>query len=115
MARAPKSLKGINKQPARKRRNSSVPDLLGRDLQILEGLGLDTLKMQSESYNAKIISEMGMRQLDRLKMIFLRNDWFVKTLSIRMAEGIEKNDLSVFSEVLTHLSVLLNGKSQKEM
>lgn len=72
---------------------------------LLIELGLFSL--DSESSLEKRISELNMRQLDRLKLMFGRVDKVRNIFSEKTRVGIRKNELSAFAEAVQRLNGLL--------
>jgi len=77
-------------------------DLAENDQQLLSELGLQGL-LSTEEIELKI-REMGMRQLDRLKLMFERINKNGDIFSEDTRRGIKNNDLRVFSEAVVILA-----------
>jgi hypothetical protein len=54
--------------------------------------------------NFKKIDKFGMRQLDRLKLLLLRNEPLIGKYPSRVRKGIGRNDPRFFAEALALLS-----------
>ena len=81
-----------------------------RDTDLLKEYGFNPRQMSSAKRNKKKISEMNMRQLDRMKMLLLRNSRLCQGYPENVQKGISRNDPSAFSEALALLSDSFNPR-----
>ncbi|MGI0079833.1 MAG: hypothetical protein ACRECH_09425 [Nitrososphaerales archaeon] len=78
-----------------------------RDIELLKEYGFKPQKMSSAQRNKKMISKMNMRQLDRIKMLLLRNSHLCGGYPEAVQNGMACNELNAFSEALALLSNFL--------
>jgi hypothetical protein len=76
-----------------------------KDLALLREFGFKRATVSSAKLNERKIDDFGMRQLDRLKLLLLRNESRIGGYPVPMRGGIEKNDLRSFAEALALLSI----------
>ncbi len=74
------------------------------DVQLLKEYGFKRVGMSSPRLNRKKIDGMNMRQLDRIKMLLLRNLHLCGKYSESLNVGILRNDLDAFSKAISLLS-----------
>jgi hypothetical protein len=90
-----------------KKAKTTSPNMLKRDSLVLIEYGFKRTSMNSQRLNRKKVDGMTMRQLDRTKMILLRNSHLCGGYPQKILKGIILNDLEAFSEALVMLSPFL--------
>jgi hypothetical protein len=75
-----------------------------QDISLLKEYGFKARTMGSVPMNTRKIEHFGMRQLDRLKMLLLRNEAMIEHYPERVRKGIERNDIIFFATGLALLS-----------
>jgi hypothetical protein len=81
-----------------------LSEKLRQDIVLLKEYGFKKRSIQSVSLNVKKIDNFGMRQLDRLKMLLLRNEALIGKYPSKIRKGINRNDPRSFAEALVLLS-----------
>lgn len=81
-----------------------------RDVELLKEYGFKPRTMSSARLNKKKVDEMNMRQLDRLKMLLLRNSPLCGGYPEEIQIGIAENDLIAFCKAVALLSNFLVPK-----
>jgi hypothetical protein len=80
---------------------------LSKDISLLKEYGFRGRTLKSASLNLKKIDNFGMRQLDRLKLLLLRNEVLVGAYPPGLRSRIMVNDLESFATALALLSPFL--------
>lgn len=75
-----------------------------RDIAVLKELGFKKRTIQSLPLNIRKIDNFRMRQLDRLKLLLLRNEHLIGTYPATVRKGIVGNDPPSFAQALVLLS-----------
>ena len=96
----------MEKSDARRKR-PPVPRMNKRDRNLLEEYGFKPRSISSVKLNMKKIDKMTMRQLDRTKMLLLRNSDLCGGLPDKVLEGIKRNELSTYAEALSLIAPAL--------
>lgn len=98
-----------SKVEQRDQKASTTPDsvALASDIAMLKEYGFKKRTIGSRVLNRGKIDHFGMRQLDRLKMLLLRNERLVGSYPPRVRRGIERNDPNAFAFALAILSPAL--------
>jgi hypothetical protein len=107
---APKSAKRQQREREKKtqeKANSDPSESLRQDIVLLREYGFKKRSIHSTPLNLKKIDNFGMRQLDRLKMLLLRNEKLIGEYPPRVRNGINRNDPHFFAEGLAILSFKL--------
>lgn len=78
-----------------------------RDIELLKEYGFKPRQMSSARLNRRKIAKMNMRQLDRTKMLLLRNSKLCKGYPEEIQRGITRNDVDAFSKALALLANFL--------
>ncbi|HKW04068.1 MAG TPA: hypothetical protein VJN71_02095 [Nitrososphaerales archaeon] len=95
----------VNKQHDPKIRTiSSALQMEEHDLELLKEYGFRPRTMKSASMNKKKIDAMNMRQLDRVKMLLLRNSALCEGYPEEVRRGITQNNLLMYSKALALLA-----------
>lgn len=74
------------------------------DVQLLKEYGFNRRTISSTQLSRRKIDGMNMRQLDRMKMLLLRNSHLCGEYPESIYKGILRNDLDTFSKALSLLS-----------
>jgi hypothetical protein len=77
---------------------------LEQDILLLKEYGFKKRSIQSAKLNFQKIDKFGMRQLDRLKLLLLRNEPLLGNYPASVRSGITRNDPRSFAEALALLS-----------
>jgi hypothetical protein len=89
----------------KQKKTQSLPDeKLRQDIILLKEYGFRKRGIQSVPLNIKKIDKFGMRQLDRLKLLLLRNESLIGKYPSVVRKGIERNNPQSFAEALFLLS-----------
>jgi len=90
----------------------TIHRFLIKDWIFLKECGFNFRRIKSRTYNQRVIDELNMRQLDRLKMLLTRNRSVIQKLSKVTREGIRKNDPSAFATALRFLPTMSKGPTK---
>lgn len=95
----------VNSQPDPKIRTiSNALQMEEHDLELLKEYGFRPRTMKSVLLNKKKIDAMNMRQLDRIKMLLLRNSALCEGYPAEVRRGITQNKLIMYSKALALLA-----------
>ncbi len=89
---------------AKKEESLATTKSVEADLALLKELGFKKRTVSSLSLNTKKIDNFRMRQLDRLKLLLLRNEQLVGGYPPRVRKGVVANDTRYFAQALVLLS-----------